>query len=222
MSLSKSEFNNAFTSTISAQFDSIPCDEDSIVFDFSDKFVRKMEKLIKAQRKSYWNLINKTSKRVAIAIIAVITVFSASFSVKAIREPIVEFIIEVFKTFTSYTPNERENIDGSKVYSVTKLPDGFKQTVRTTSTAAIETVYENDNGDSIKLYQKLSGNGGTTVDNQHNKCYKVEIDSCMVEIYHYGQYDSFAIWVEDNAPLQLSVHYEIDLDELIELVNSVE
>ena len=92
----------AFREVVSSEFAHIPTDESSIDFTFSEKFNKKMEKLIKSQRKSYYIFINTVGKRVAILFVAIITLFAASMSVKAIREPVINFIIEVYESFTKY------------------------------------------------------------------------------------------------------------------------
>ena len=53
MSISREEFKAAFREVVSSEFAHIPTDESSIDFTFSEKFNKKMEKLIKSQRKSY-------------------------------------------------------------------------------------------------------------------------------------------------------------------------
>ena len=102
MGMSKDDFKRAFREVVSSEFANIPLDENNIDITFSEKFNKKMEKLIKSQRKSYYILINTVGKRVAILFVAIITLFTASMSVKAIREPVINFIIEVYESFTKY------------------------------------------------------------------------------------------------------------------------
>ena len=54
--MSREEFKSAFREVVSSEFAHIPTDESSIDFTFSEKFNKKMEKLIKSQRKSYYIL----------------------------------------------------------------------------------------------------------------------------------------------------------------------
>ena len=103
MSMSREEFKAAFREVISSEFAQIPTDEDSIDFTFSEKFIKRMDKLIRAQKKSYYKFINTAGKRVAVIFAAIITLFTASLSVKAIREPVVRFIKQVYETFIHYT-----------------------------------------------------------------------------------------------------------------------
>ena len=56
--MSREEFKAAFREVVSSEFAQIPTDEDSIDFTFSEKFIKRMDKLIRAQRKSYYKFIN--------------------------------------------------------------------------------------------------------------------------------------------------------------------
>ena len=62
MGMSKDDFKRAFREVVSSEFANIPLDENNIDITFSEKFNKKMEKLIKSQRKSYYILINMTVK----------------------------------------------------------------------------------------------------------------------------------------------------------------
>lgn len=78
---------------------------------FSEKYNRKIEKLIKRREKSYFNLICTASRR-AVCIIAAIIVFSVSaLSVKAVRQAIYNFIMKHFSDHTEISVNSevREN-----------------------------------------------------------------------------------------------------------------
>ena len=63
MSMSREEFKAAFREVISSEFAHIPTDESSIDFTFSEKFIKRMNKLIRAQRKSYYKFINTAATR---------------------------------------------------------------------------------------------------------------------------------------------------------------
>jgi hypothetical protein len=55
-----------------ADYGTIPTDESSIDFTFSEKFIKRMNKLIRAQRKSYYKFINTAAKRAAVIFAAII------------------------------------------------------------------------------------------------------------------------------------------------------
>jgi hypothetical protein len=69
---------------------------------FSDEFNRKMKHLFRTNGRSHFRFVNTIGRRVAVialVLIAALTVTTAS--VKALREPFIEFIVSVYERFTS-------------------------------------------------------------------------------------------------------------------------
>ncbi|HOB36923.1 MAG TPA: hypothetical protein PKX71_04540 [Candidatus Avimonas sp.] len=67
-------------------------------------FENKMRKLIQNQKRSYWKYINTATKRVAVIMLAIVITFASAMSVKAIREPVVNTIVEIYEKFTVGLP----------------------------------------------------------------------------------------------------------------------
>ncbi len=82
MALSREEINNAFTDAIALDFAEDLNNEENINHIFSERHIKKMQRLIKAQRKPYYFLINTTLKKVAIIFIALAIVFTAAITLK--------------------------------------------------------------------------------------------------------------------------------------------
>lgn len=153
MPISKAEFKSAFREVVSLEFSHIPQDENSINYIFSEQFNKRMQKLIKSQKKLYWNFVNTAAKRAAVIFVAIITIFTAAFSVKAIREPILKFIEQVYETFIHYSYDGETTDTITKEYVITQLPEGFKQTNKIKNDDFILTEYTNQMGDVIEFKQ---------------------------------------------------------------------
>ena len=101
----------------------------------SARFERKMRRLIKRRRKAYYPLINTLWKRTAAVIIAVTVAVFGLMSVKAIREPVVNFIVEIHRTFTRIF-SSRDSSDASAIavieeyYLPAYIPAGYEQAAR--------------------------------------------------------------------------------------------
>lgn len=95
MSICKEQFINSLRDVTTAEFNNIPYSEESIEFSFSKKFNQKMHRLIKKQEKSYWNLINTTSKKVAIICIMVISLICGMLCIEPIRVSAIKVIEDV-------------------------------------------------------------------------------------------------------------------------------
>ena len=69
---------------------------------YSNKFKKRMAKMLKYADKPYFRFVSTAGKRAAVWVVMIMTVLlTTTFSVKAIREPVVRFITEVFEKFTS-------------------------------------------------------------------------------------------------------------------------
>lgn len=108
--------------------ESLPSDEELKRITFSEAFESKMRKLILMQKKSYFYMINTAAKRVALIVLAIIiTLTTTAFSVKAIREAVIEFFIETFTTHSEVS------VEGDEVPVYTEfkrvepqyLPEGY-------------------------------------------------------------------------------------------------
>ena len=68
----------------------------------SEDFKHRMERLIEAQRKPYYKYTDTRAKKTALVLAATLVIMLATvFSVSALREPVVRFIVETFELFSS-------------------------------------------------------------------------------------------------------------------------
>lgn len=97
---------------------------------FSKRFERRMNKLIRQERRSPFikSFINY-GKRVAIIFLIFISIaFATTMSVEAYRVKFFEIVIEVWEEFTSIIFKSEESIDDRKLIPVNPIyiPDDFK------------------------------------------------------------------------------------------------
>ena len=218
--MSREEFKAAFREVISSEFAYIPTDESSIDFTFSEKFIKRMDKLIRAQKKSYYKFINTAGKRVAVIFAAIITLFTASLSVKAIREPVVRFIKQVYETFIHYTFEGDIQPKIKKEFFIKTLPDGFIQHDKIESDLAITTIYVNDNN-TIKFTQQSTNNANHFFDNESGTLTKVTISGINVDIYE-SENIKHAVWTDEGYFFKLTCIGEINIDSVTMMIESIQ
>ena len=220
MSMSKTEFKNAFREVVSSEFAHIPTDENSIDFTFSARFNKRMEKLIRSQKKPYWNIINTTTKRVAVIIVAIFTVFTATFSVKALREPIINFIKQVYETFTHYSFGGDKTEKIEREYTI-KVPNGFNKTNRIENDAIILTEYTNSSDDIIEFNQMTTEySTGYFVDNENGDIKTEMINEIEVEFKE--RYDTkSAIWAKDGYVFAIDCYGSVDWNTIKKIIESI-
>ena len=221
MSMSREEFKAAFREVVSSEFAHIPTDESSIDFTFSEKFNKKMEKLIKSQRKPYWNFISTVSRRAAVIIVAIITLVTAAFSVKAIREPIIKFIKQVYESFTHYS-FEGDTVEIiTKEYTITQMLDGYEQFDKLTSENTIATTYKNKLGDTIIFTQMTTEYSiGYFVDNESGEQYTETVDDIEIEFKEW--YDTkTAIWTNDGYVFSIDCIGNISFEDIKQIIRTI-
>ena len=221
MSMSREEFKAAFREVVSSEFAHIPTDESSIDFTFSEKFNKKMEKLIKSQRKPYWNFISTVSRRAAVIIVAIITLVTAAFSVKAIREPIIKFIKQVYESFTHYS-FEGDTVEIiTKEYTITQMLDGYEQFDKLTSENTIATTYKNKLGDTIIFTQMTTEYSiGYFVDNESGEQYTETVDDIEIEFKEW--YDTkTAIWANDGYVFSIDCIGNISFEDIKQIILTI-
>lgn len=222
MSISRDDFKNAFREVVSAEFSHIPDNEDDIDYTFSERFNKRMARLIKSQRKSYWVLVNTAAKRAAVVVVAILTLFTAAFSVKAIREPVIRFIKQVYETFTRYTYEGDMADEIAKEYVLTYLPDGFEQTSKTENDVRRTMKYENTAGDYIVFSQRTTKiNSGWFIDVEQGDSKIETINGIGVQFYESSNV-KFAMWLQDGYVFSINCYGEVSLDEIKEMITSIE
>lgn len=221
LSISREEFKAAFREVVSSEFAHIPTDESSIDFTFSEKFNKKMEKLIKSQRKPYWNFISTVSRRAAVIIVAIITLVTAAFSVKAIREPIIKFIKQVYESFTHYSFDGDTVEIITKEYTITQMLDGYEQFDKLTSENTIATTYKNKLGDTIIFTQMTTEYSiGYFVDNESGEQYTETVDDIEIEFKEW--YDTkTAIWANDGYVFSIDCIGNISFEDIKQIIRTI-
>lgn len=221
MSMSREEFKAAFREVVSSEFAHIPTDESSIDFTFSEKFIKRMDKLIRAQRKSYYKFINTAAKRAAVIFAAIITLFTASLSVKAIREPVVKFIKQVYETFIHYSFDGDTVEIITKEYTITQMLDGYEQFDKLTSENTIATTYKNKLGDTIIFTQMTTEYSiGYFVDNESGEQYTETVDDIEIEFKEW--YDTkTAIWANDGYVFSIDCIGNISFEDIEQIIRTI-
>ena len=220
MAMSKTDFKNAFREAVSSEFAHIPTDENSIDFTFSERFNKRMAKLIKSQKKVYYNFVNTAYKRVAIICVVLLTMLTTACSVKAIREPIVNFIKQVYESFTHYSFDGDTTEKITKEYTI-KYPDDFEQTNINKNNSLIAREYINKSGDIIEFKQMTTEySTGYFVDNENGDIKTETLNG--IEIQFKERYDTkSAIWTQNGYVFVIDCYGDISYDTIKQMIESL-
>lgn len=221
MPISKAEFKEAFREVISSEFSNIPKNENEIDFVFSERFNKRMTKLINSQKKAYYYLINTAAKRVAIIFVLILTMFTAAFSVKAIREPIIEFVKQIYETFIHYSVEGDTTDKITKEYTLTQLPEGFEKIDVLRDDNLVITTYKNIDGNVI-IFSQMTTNShsGHFIDNETGDIYSEIIDNIDVEFKEWNE-NKTILWINDGYVFSIECIGDFSFEVIKEMMLSI-
>ena len=202
-------------------FASLPSYEELRKITFSKKFERRMQRLLRRADKIYYPMINTLSKRVACVALSITLLLSVTtLSVKALREPFFQFIVETYETFTDLFFPKEEPSSSFVPVAPTYIPEGYSERSRKTDHVSITITYQNELGQSLDYMQLLNGGGITTsVDTEnaitHKLMLKNSTEAILVEKNGYKQ----IIFRNDNCIFELIG--VISQEELIKAAESL-
>lgn len=194
-----------------------PSPESVIEHKFSDDFESRMRKLIRSQQKPF--AVNTKTKRILIVALITIMMLTAC-SIPAIREPIVNFVVEIYEDFTTLifpdTSNESETIVLEK--ASIQIPDGYTSTEVLTETSYFLEM-KNAKGSIITFEQVLLSSTQLTIDTEDTTYEDIMINNFKGVFYH-NKGVNMVLWSDNKYNYMISG--DISKDELISIANTVE
>lgn len=138
---------------------------------FSKKHDKKMAKLIKRQRKPYFNLICTAGRRAACIIVAIVIFSASALSVKAIREAVFKFITNIFSDHNVVEIENDPDISYPETiqeeYYIFDLPEGFVQSQVDKTDNTLFIIYSY--GESRIIFEQHTlSTFKLNIDNEHN------------------------------------------------------
>ena len=220
MAMTKAELKNAFREAAAYEFRDIPHDDSQVPHEFSAEFERKIAKLIQKEKSFFWHFVNTASKRVAVIILVFVMLFTTACSVKAIREPIVRFLTEVYETFTEYFFDGEKTSVITEKYQVSAIPDGFIEESVFEADTTINIVYGNGEGKTIHYTQAVTDE--TTIYLDAEKANSKTISVSGYEVHLYLQESViYGMWTCDGYYFEIVCYGDFSEDDVIELIQSV-
>lgn len=143
--------------------------EDEIEWDFSEKFEKSMNQLIKKNNHIKLSTRRKIRKGLLAAILAIIVAFTGLMSVSATRTPFVEFMKKVLPQFNEVTLSDEATPPVERIeteYTLTNLPDGFEITEYQKDDLVVMSKWGNQIGEDIVLFQEIL-DSNLSIDTEH-------------------------------------------------------
>ena len=214
------QLKEAFRESYTLSFESIRIIPES---SFSDEFERKMNRLITVRRNPLWNYVNSAAKKAAAIFIGIIIIGAVGMSVKAVRDPVIQFVKTIYEKFISVTFEGETTEIIKEDYGLFYMPEGFKLTDSENSFSRNKYLYKRGE-ESIELIQSVSNNIQLTFDNENSVSKEIQIDDLSVTVITDSKDKNFkyAFWENEGYIFELTCFAELTENEFIETIRSVD
>lgn len=205
----------------------LPADEDIPEIQTSKAFEKKMQKLIKEQRRTpKTNKILRYMKQTVAAVLVVVVIsFGGLMTVEAYREKVIEIVVHVFHELTDYRfYSEKSGVDEIVLPEISfeYVPDGMREVEdRITGNNRRYILYERKNGDFFELTQRP-----ITADGSHGKI--LDTEDSAYETTNINGNEAFSNVKDGNAIIFWSynnviydLYGNLDLTELKEIAEKI-
>ena len=196
-----------------------PPEEMDVVF--SKKYQKNIDRMLSGKQKSYPKFLNSSWKRVVASIVVVAMVFGGSMTVKAFREPVVEFFTNIYEKIVEIffddddiakAPSEIETI-----YTLGYVPDGYVE--ESFDSDELTTKIYWTNGDDKIYFKQYTLDSETHLDNEISD-YQIfcicDIKIAMIE--KYGKRILF--WNDDEYAFTLTMSVDVSEEDYVNMIKS--
>ena len=191
----------------------------------SDHFKHEMERIARAQRKSYYRYTNTRAKRAILAFAAaLILMITMVFSVSALREPVVKFFVEVYELFSSVffektVPEESIPTTLEQIYLPEYIPEGYALDEASSIEMSALTfhMYIGENG-AIEYQQFIFDSSGFTI-NTEGIAHEMIMVGEHEGIFYSNLGNQTVLWASD--PYGFSLAGPVSKEELLKMALSL-
>lgn len=206
--------------------DTLPTREELPEHQFSKGFERKMNKLVRLQRRSPGlNQFLSASKRIAVIALAMLTVsFSCLMCVEAYREKFIEVITEIFEELTqfSFSSSRTEKTELGEI-TLEYLPDGMLEVYRecNSKTHNQSIYFEDIEGRRIGIDQDIMVDGKQStmiLDTEDADVSMIDFNGYEATLIVKGEH-TILMWEDDVSVILVSGDFPPD--EIIRVASGI-
>lgn len=208
--------------------DSLPSNNQIETITFSSNFEMKIKKLNGMQKKPYYFMINTVTKRVAsIVVILFVVLTTTVFSVKALREPVINFLIEIYDKFSVIVFDKSTiNLTSSKVSFITYgpiyIPEDFSLNSEEHLNLSYYREYIGPDGKTITYEQSSLANTQVNIDTENTSTQEIVINQ-YTGIFFENKGFGNIIWSDGTYSFTISGNVEkFELTKIAESIQKIE
>ncbi len=203
--------------------DSLPSEQALKNIEFSQSFERKMAKLLKRQKSFFYKSFNSAAKRAAVIVVAVITLFTVTFSVGAVRNPLLKMVKTVFGNHIEVGFEGEATKEITEIYEPTVLPEGYAKTKENINAATVSYEYQNSQGHIIMFFQNSTKNFFGAIDTEHNTHEKIEHNGLELNVVKSEKWNTIMVyWLKDGYHFQIDSLFSNDFELIRPMIDSTQ
>ncbi len=220
----KSVIYEAFDMYYTDYCKALPSNEELSYISFTKQFEEKILKLIEREKKFYFYWINTVGKRVAIILLAILITFTTiTFSVKALREPTISFIVETFEKFSYIVFFDDSTINNDKHFKKATLgyvPVGFTLDTETEESTLYQVRYYNSDKTQSFIFMQEINNGSVVQANTEDIVYENIYINDREGIYYSNKGNNTIVFSTDKYVFTITG--TISKEELIKIYEFID
>ena len=215
------KLKSAFELYNQRMIESLPTDEELSKISFSETFERKMKKLFSLQKKTYYKLINTVGKRVAIIVLAlIISLTATTFSVKALREAVIEFITETYEKFTKVSIHTTGSNEDNVIKTVPQyIPQGYEIEFEIDDGHLYSITYTDKENNHIIYDQQIQSGTTYHANTEDIEFETIHINSLEGISYVKNEYNTVVFADENHF---YTITGKVSMEEIVKIAESIE
>ena len=193
--------------------------------DLGDDYENYMDNLIKRSKNPFRRYFNTAGRRVAGIAAAMLIAFSCSMTVKAVREPVVEFFANVYEKFVEIFFGEDDIAKApdtiETVYTLGVIPNGYAIDQFIIKDIATDMIWVNEDSDHRIILSQGIFTGSFVLDTEDANYEMIEWNNKKIAFNEkYGIRRFF--WNSNEYEFSLTVPIDISKEEALALIDSLE
>ena len=198
-------------------------EEASDEHEFSPKFEKRMQKLIRRRKKPYFKMINTVGKRVAVfAVTFLIISMTTVMSVKALREPFHDFIMSIFSDHSEVRSNDDSGDYPDKIMSLYEIKCDLSeyQVIKTFNNENRHEIHYKNNNSIIYFSQNTVNDYHMNYNTENAEIEHIDINGC--DAIGFLDNNGYYSLVWNNGEYIIDIASNIGKNALIVIAKSVQ
>ncbi len=221
MAMTKAELLNVFRDAACTEFAVFSPNESDYTYEFSERFERRMDRLIRSESRPAWRFINTNPRRlIIIAIVIVMALFAVACAVPEIRESIAGFFVRMFSDHAEITAPELTKQSIEDEYNLLPIPERYEIAAQYKSLDMYMVDYADENNGLIRFRQFADASYLYLLDSVYGCNTECVINGKKV-LFFYSNDFSQAVWEEDGYVFQIYCSPSVEFSVVEKYIDSV-